>query len=1134
MFRLTFLLLLFSVGVRAQETQKLETILQKGHSKYITSADFHPEGKYAVTGGFDNSIILWNIESGKQIRMYNRHTGPIWSVVFSPDGKQILSTSADQTAKLYDVLTGNLIHSWKIPKDEVRQAYFSTNGEHVLLFSNRDGYYVYDRKSGKKVGGWLKDYSASNQTALIDITGRKVLNRGNYKGAQVFNLINGDTILNIPFDKVHHMAFSPDGSKIALSSTKLFAKIFDAESGNEIALLEDPDSEERCDGCNTKQVWSHDGKYLVTASNRVDAILWDAQNGKKLKTFKDVSDLNKRPTVLKFSPDDSHIIFNISSTLYAFNVKTARKTLEAKADHMDYFDVNISPDSKYAIIPGKNNSADVWSIQTGKKKAALKGFLNHDRDDGLKYSYASYWDSGVLKYISMRRGFAVHPDGNHIVIGSVDSSALMIELSSGKVVQSFEGHSQVVLAFDFSPNGEVLATAGGDRHIKLWNVKTGKELDDIGYHSNLVFDLAFNSDGSKLVSASWDGTMAIWDLEKEEFEFKDLGGNSPYCIGFTPNDLYIVAGNLKNNFNFYEADALENFRDLVGHEDIVGEFAFSPNNELLATASWDGKVKIWNVLNGMLVGRLAKHDGPVYSVAWDPKNRFVASAGADNMILLWDPSKNEIVQKLEGHSNAVSCVRFTKDGSKLVSCSVEGVVKVWDLNTFTEEYSRIQISKNEWLTTTKSGYFDGSPKALYLVNYVSGMEVVPVGSLFDKFYTPGLIKRLNAGESFDDQGKNIEKLIESTPTIAYHLSNSGKRSIPIEVDSTYRWKKEVLPLGIQINSQDQGLEEIRIYNNGKLVVAESLEKEIVFRGSDKDIRYYDIQLADGENNIKSVVINKDRTESAPINLKVKFDGEAANTDLYILSIGINKYKNPQYNLDYAVNDSKSFAESIAKGSGKLFHAVFEYSITNDQATKNVITATIEEVKEKIGPEDVFLFYYAGHGVMSFAEDPSKSDFYIVTHDVTNLYGEVEMLNEKAISAKELMQFSMEISAEKQLFVLDACHSGGALNAFATRGDGREKALAQLARSTGTFFLTASQDAQFANEVGNLKHGLFTYAILEILSGEFGNNGDEKITINEIKSYVEDRVPELSEQYHGTPQYPTSYSFGQDFPLIILK
>jgi uncharacterized caspase-like protein len=96
-------------------------------------------------------------------------------------------------------------------------------------------------------------------------------------------------------------------------------------------------------------------------------------------------------------------------------------------------------------------------------------------------------------------------------------------------------------------------------------------------------------------------------------------------------------------------------------------------------------------------------------------------------------------------------------------------------------------------------------------------------------------------------------------------------------------------------------------------------------------------------------------------------------------------------------------------------------------------------------------------------------------------------------------------------------------------------LLKLARNTGTFFLTASQDAQYTNESGDLKHGLFTYALLEILKGEnFATALDGKITIHEIKAYVEERIPELSEQHHGSSQHPTSYSFGQDSPLIILK
>ncbi|MDX1462954.1 MAG: caspase family protein, partial [Marinirhabdus sp.] len=126
-----------------------------------------------------------------------------------------------------------------------------------------------------------------------------------------------------------------------------------------------------------------------------------------------------------------------------------------------------------------------------------------------------------------------------------------------------------------------------------------------------------------------------------------------------------------------------------------------------------------------------------------------------------------------------------------------------------------------------------------------------------------------------------------------------------------------------------------------------------------------------------------------------------------------------------------------------------------------------------------------------------------------------------------------IPAQKQLFILDACQSAGALNTVALRGAAEEKAIAQLARSTGTHWLTASGSEQFATEFDELGHGVFTYALLEALSGK-ADSGDNRITVNEIKAYIESRVPEISQQYKGSPQYPSSFGFGQDFPVSIKK
>ena len=89
-------------------------------------------------------------------------------------------------------------------------------------------------------------------------------------------------------------------------------------------------------------------------------------------------------------------------------------------------------------------------------------------------------------------------------------------------------------------------------------------------------------------------------------------------------------------------------------------------------------------------------------------------------------------------------------------------------------------------------------------------------------------------------------------------------------------------------------------------------------------------------------------------------------------------------------------------------------------------------------------------------------FYLVPQDVTQLYGADDALAQKGLSASELQQYSKEIKAQKQLFILDACQSAAALEQLSgARGAAEEKAIAQLARSTGTHWLTASGSEQFA-------------------------------------------------------------------------
>ena len=104
------------------------------------------------------------------------------------------------------------------------------------------------------------------------------------------------------------------------------------------------------------------------------------------------------------------------------------------------------------------------------------------------------------------------------------------------------------------------------------------------------------------------------------------------------------------------------------------------------------------------------------------------------------------------------------------------------------------------------------------------------------------------------------------------------------------------------------------------------------------------------------------------------------------------------------------------------------------------------------------------------------------------------------------------------------------------GPAQEKAIAQLARSTGTTVLASAGTEQFAVEFKQLRHGVFTYALLQGMSGaaDGGRPPDGKITVKELEAYLNDEVPKPTQRYRGKQQWPTSYSFGQDFPVGVVR
>ena len=461
-------------------------------------------------------------------------------------------------------------------------------------------------------------------------------------------------------------------------------------------------------------------------------------------------------------------------------------------------------------------------------------------------------------------------------------------------------------------------------------------------------------------------------------------------------------------------------------------------------------------------------------------------------------------------------------------------LKIWDTATGKMLARIILIEKgNDWIIATPDGRFDGSPGGLKKMYFIQGRECIPLEQLYEGFFTPNLLNEILDNRNKPSSGGVEINQLKLPPSVRIVQKSTGLRNLVVEEDDetpNLESTTGTVVLSVEADGKTDKITEIRLFHNDKLLNGTQPIRPST-GGTGLVTKEFEVNLLPGENRFRAVAINSQRTESNPGLMTIRYKAaveeqkRSEGITLHLVVVGINQYKNQKYNLNYAEADATGFKDEMAKNCGSIVDQCQQYFVTNDKAVKAGITDALDKVAASAKAQDVFVLYYAGHGVM--ADD---KEFYLVPHDVTQLYGNDGALAQKGLSATELRGYSTRIKAQKQLFILDACQSSGALETVSMRGAAEEKAIAQLARSTGTHWLTAAGSEQFASEFTQLGHGVFTYVLLEGFKGAADGNKDGKVTVKELDAYLQDQVPVLTQKYKGTPQYPSSYGFGQDFPV----
>jgi WD40 repeat protein len=288
------------VSVKLEETAVESAVTLQGHSNTVKSVSFSPDGSRIVSGSWDNTVMVWDTQTGQLALTLEGHSYPVSSVSFSPDGKQIVSGSYDNTLKVWDAEIGKETLTFGGHADNVMSVSFSPDGKQIVSGSYDNMLKVWDAETGQETLT-LQGHSKSVHGVAFSPDGSRIVSGSFDNTLKVWDAQTGQLALTLEGHSypVSSVSFSPDGKRIVSGSYDNMLKVWDAETGHELLTLKG-----HADNVMSGS-FSPDGKWIVSGSWDNMVKIWDAETGRKTLTLKGHSG---SVDGVVFSPDGSRIV----------------------------------------------------------------------------------------------------------------------------------------------------------------------------------------------------------------------------------------------------------------------------------------------------------------------------------------------------------------------------------------------------------------------------------------------------------------------------------------------------------------------------------------------------------------------------------------------------------------------------------------------------------------------------------------------------------------------------------------------------------------------------------------------------------------------------------------------------------
>ena len=490
----------------------------RGHQGHIWRLCFSPDGKTLGSASHDNTVRLWDVASRKPLRTL---TGKEWiftSVAFSPDGRVVASGTAFHGAQLWDVATGKERCALRVPRGgAVRTIAFAPDGHEVM--TGGDATCVWDVATGKLLrvlpGEPPRQYTPDGRSFLA---GLHLLNAGNgrlraaYQFPLARRLPGGEHALDV--------ALTADGRVVAVTGTNVYLRFveFPLQSGRRFL-----------DGAPATRyglTFSADGRRLIALGDEDKVTQWDGATGKRLPAT-----AAARPTrgAEAIFPLDNAAFVRLDGqqfTLADFCALRGHARIGAEKPPVRF--LGLCPQGK-TLVTAAEGEVTVRDAATGKVRAMLPKFaavvsaVAFARDGKRFATWADdvvLWEAATGKEVARFEPPAgvynvrFAADGRSLatlVIGNDGISLRLWDVATGEVRATLRGHTGRLSRAVWSPDGNVLATAGDDGTVRLWDAVTGHARGVLRGYPEMVHELAFRPDGRALaVTNIQSGPVTLW------------------------------------------------------------------------------------------------------------------------------------------------------------------------------------------------------------------------------------------------------------------------------------------------------------------------------------------------------------------------------------------------------------------------------------------------------------------------------------------------------------------------------------------------------------------------------------------------------------------------------------------------